>query len=196
MLTGDELIPRLTGLYRLIDSAYGEAAEEMGFSCEGCDGVKCCTVDLTLHTFAEMLYLRRGFNALDTSRQLEILGRCLAMIKAKEDDPCGAVYRNGVCVLNFEGICSLYEFRPMICRLAGIRHFIGRPDGTTMESGGCARYEQEVIKQYPDLKIDRTSYYRKMAEIEIEVVRTLGKRTSPRTISETLGIDDPDLHLP
>jgi hypothetical protein len=196
MHAGDELIPRLTKLYRLIDSAYREAAEKMGFSCEGCDGVKCCTVDLTLHTFVEMLHLRRGFNALDTSSQLEILGRCRAMIKAKEDDPCADAYRNAVCALNFDGLCCLYEFRPMICRLAGIRHFIARPDGTAMESGGCARYEQEIISQYPGLRIDRTAFYRNMAEIEIEVVRALGKRTAPRTIAETLGLEDPDLILP
>jgi len=196
MLSGDELIPRLTELYRLIDSAYHEVAEEIGFSCEGCDGVICCTVDLTLHTFVEMLYLRRGFNTLDTSRQLEILGRCLSMIKSKEDDPCSDAYRNAVCVLNFEGLCSLYDYRPMICRLAGIRHFIDRPDGTTMESCGCSRYEREMVRLHPDLRIDRTAFYRSMAEIEIEVVRILGKRTMPRTVAETLGLEDPDLSFP
>jgi hypothetical protein len=196
MLSGDELIPRLTELYELIDSAYHGLADEIDFSCEGCDGVTCCTVDLTLHTFVEMLYLRRGFNTLDTSRQLEILGRCRAMIKSKEDDPCSDAYRNSVCALNFEGSCSLYEYRPMICRLAGIRHFIDRPDGTQMESSGCVRYEREVVSLHPDLKIDRTAFYRKMAEIEIEVVRVLGRRTAPRTIAEILGLEDPDLILP
>ena len=196
MLSGDELIPRLTELYRLIDSAYHELADEIGFSCDGCDGITCCTVDLTLHTFVEMLYLRRGFNTLDTSRQLEILGRCLAMIKSKEDDPSSDNYRNAVCALNFEGSCSLYEYRPMICRLAGIRHFIDRPDGTKMESSGCVRCEREVVGLHPDQKIDRTAFYRKMAEIEIEVVRALGKRTAARTVAETLGLEDPELILP
>jgi Fe-S-cluster containining protein len=196
MLSGDELIPRLTELYKSIDLAYHEIADEIGFSCDGCDGVTCCTVDLTLHTFAEMLYLRRGFNALDMSLQLAILGRCRAMIKSKEDDPSSDAYRNAVCTLNFEGSCSLYEHRPMICRLAGIRHFIDRPDGSTMESCGCRRYEEEVFSLHPDLKIDRTAFYRRMAEIEIEVVRVLGKRTTPRTVSETLGLEDPDLILP
>lgn len=196
MLSGDELIPRLAELYERMDSAYREAADEIGFSCEGCDGVKCCTVDLILHTFVEMLYLRRGFNTRDTSRQLEILGRCRAIIKSKEDDPCGEAYRNAVCALNLDGLCSLYEYRPMICRLAGIRHFVARPDGTAMDSGGCRRYEQEILSLHPDLRIDRTFFYRQMAEIEIEVVRALGKRTVPRTIAETLGLEDPDITLP
>jgi Fe-S-cluster containining protein len=192
MFSGDELIPRLTELYRLMDSAYCEVSKQVGFSCEGCDGVKCCTVDLILHTTVEMLYLRRGFNALDVSRQLEILGRCRGIIKAKEDDALGDDYRRAVCALNFEGLCVLYEYRPMICRLAGIPHIIVRPDGTITESGGCVRYHEDFRPGRPDLKIDRTDFYRQMAGIEIEVVRAVGKRTASRTIAETLGLEYPD----
>ena len=61
----EELMPRLGDLYRRMDEAYSTAAAATGFSCQGCDGAKCCTVDLVLHTLAERLYLRRGFNALD-----------------------------------------------------------------------------------------------------------------------------------
>ncbi len=192
MFSGEELIPRLTELYRLMDSAYCEVCNQVGFSCEGCDGVKCCTVDLILHTSVEMLYLRRGFNTLDMSRQLEILGRCRGIIKAKEDDALGDGYRNAVCALNFEGLCVLYEYRPMICRLAGISHIIIRPDGTVTESGGCICYHRENQQDRPNLKIDRTDFYRQMAAIEIEVVRAVGKRTASRTVAEALGLEYPE----
>lgn len=199
MFTGDSLIPRLSELYRLIDAEYQAVSQRVGFSCEGCDGVKCCTVDVTLHTLVEMLYLRRGFNTLDTSRQLEILGRCRAMIKAKEDDPFGDAYRNAVCALNFEGLCVLYTYRPMICRLAGIRHFVSRPDGTSMESCGCSRYERDILgspaesqQTPPEMKIDRTPFYRSMAALEMEVIWARGDRTQSRTIAETLGSDAPE----
>jgi len=139
-----------------------------------------------------MLYLRRGFNTLDISRQLEILGRCRGIIKAKEDDAFGEEYRNAVCALNFEGLCVLYEYRPMICRLAGIPHTIMRPDGTTTESGGCIRYLQEIQKDRVNLAIDRTDFYRHMAGLEIEVVRAAGKRTISRTVAETLGLEYPE----
>ncbi len=189
MFSGEELIPRLTELYRLMDSAYGEVSGRIGFSCEGCDGVKCCTVDLILHTSVEMLYLRWGFNTLDVSRQLEVLGRCREIIKAKEDDAFGDEYRNAVCALNFEGLCILYEHRPMICRLAGIPHIIARPDGTTTESGGCIRYQQEIQPHKQNLRLDRTDFYRQVAGIEIEIVRAIGKRTASRTVAETLGLE-------
>jgi hypothetical protein len=199
MFSGESLIPRLSELYRLIDAEYLAVSERVGFSCEGCDGVKCCTVDVTLHTLGEMLYLRRGFNTLDTSEQLEILGRCTTMVEAKDDDPFGDAYRNAVCALNFEGRCILYEYRPMICRLAGIRHFILRPDGRTMESCGCFRYERDILGNPPESqetprerKIDRTTFYRNMAELEMEVVRARGSRTQTRTIAESLGLEPPE----
>jgi len=196
MYSGEELIPRLRELYRLMDAAYTAVAEEVGFSCEGCDGVACCTVDVTLHTFAEMLYLRRGFNTLDMSRQLEVLGRARAIVKAKEDDPSGDFYRNAVCAVNFDGQCSLYEYRPMICRLAGIRHVFAKPDSSTVESVGCPRFETEIGPAHPDVILDRTGFYRKMAEIELAVVHILGKRTNPRTISEALGLEETDGYFP
>ena len=68
MFSGDDLIPRLHELYRQMDDAYRSIAQEVDFSCDGCDGVKCCTVDVMLHTFVEMYCLRRGFNTLDASK--------------------------------------------------------------------------------------------------------------------------------
>lgn len=192
MFSGEEYIPRLHRLYRLIDSAYQEAAEGVGFSCRGCDGVVCCTVDLLVHTYAEMLYLRRGFNSLDTARQQQVLARSRAMILAKKNDPYSDSYRNAPCALNFDGMCGLYEFRPMICRLAGIPHAISRPDGTVLEGGGCVRYEREIRSLHPHVRIDRTEFYRQMAEIEIDAVRAVGRRSASRTVAETLGLEDPE----
>ncbi|MDQ7785696.1 MAG: hypothetical protein RDU20_22640 [Desulfomonilaceae bacterium] len=196
MFSGDGLIPRLKDLYRRMDDAYRAIARDVGFSCEGCDGVRCCTVDVTLHTFVEMFYLRRGFNSLNPSRQLEILGRSGEIVKAKEEDSLGPCYRNAVCSLNFDGLCSLYDHRPMICRLAGIPHFMIRPDGKTVESVGCSRYMTEVLPKHPELKLDRSEFYRSMARIEIEVVRARGKRTRSRTVAETVGREDPEQQLP
>jgi hypothetical protein len=199
MENGDCLIPRMRELYEEMDEAYRSISELAGFSCEACDGTRCCTVDVNLHTLAEMLYLRRGFNTLEVSIQLAIIGRCRSMIKAKEDDPFGDAYRDAVCALNFDGRCVLYEYRPMICRLAGIRHHISRPDGRVVESCGCAKFEQDVLGGFSStderrhrLRIDRTDYYRKMAALEMEVVRSRGRRTPSCTISETLGLDQLD----
>lgn len=186
MLSGDELIPRLTELYRQIDDQYREIAETIGLTCIGCDGVRCCTVDLRLHTFMEMHYVRRGFNTLDPALRNEVLLRSRTMKAAKEADPYGEAYRNAVCALNVGGKCVLYAYRPMICRLAGIPHVFVRPDGKTLESGGCSHYTEQIGQSRHDAKIDRTEYYRAMAELEMEIVKSSHCRTAPRSIAEVL----------
>lgn len=186
MTSGDELIPRLRELYQLMDKAYAALAAETGFSCSGCDGVACCTVDVNLHTFAEMHYLRRGLRTLDEDRRDAVLHRSRVMVAAKKLDPLGDAYRQSVCALNFEGLCSLYHYRPMICRLAGIPHFFVRPNGEQRESAGCARFQREKSPSYPHVRLNRTVFYRAMAEIEIDAVRASGQRTTPLSIAETL----------
>lgn len=186
MTSGDELIPRLRELYQLMDQAYAALAAETGFSCRGCDGVACCTVDVTLYTFAEMLYLRRGLRTLDEDRRDAVLQKSRAMVAARKLEPLGDAYRQSVCALNFQGLCSLYHYRPMICRLAGIPHFFVRPNGDQRESAGCARFQREKSPTYPDVRLDRTRFYRTMAEIEIDAVRACGQRTIPLTIAQTL----------
>ncbi len=185
--SGTELTPRLVELYRQMDEAYSKASQMTGFSCEGCNGIKCCTVDLIVHTFTEMLQLRRGLKVLDEVMRLEIKTRARNILKAKAEDPLGTEYREAVCALNFDGKCVLYEHRPMICRLAGIPHLIKRPNESQISSGGCFRYETDKRPAFPDVVIDRTLFYREMAELEIAVIRELGHRTRSLTIAEILG---------
>lgn len=186
MAFGDELISRLEGLYAKMDAAYRAAGDEAGFSCEGCDGETCCRIDLTLHSYMEKLYLKRGLESLDSPTRREVVRRCEVVLQAKNDDPFGDPYRNAVCVLNFDGLCRLYQYRPMICRLAGIPHFMVRPDGQTVSRGGCTRYETFVRPFYREIQMDRTELYREMAFLEVEIVRALGRKTPSGTIAETL----------
>jgi len=187
MFPGDELMLPIEELYRRIDSSYGQAAEQVGFSCQRCDGEKCCTVDLTLHTCVETAYLRHGVELLVPHRRREVIQRSAVVLAAKEADPVGPAYRNAPCVLNVDGLCSIYDYRPMICRLAGIPHVFRRPDGSTLEAGGCPRYEAEILPAFPHLRIDRTPFYRDMAEIEIQAVRSAGRRAPSLTIAEIIG---------
>jgi hypothetical protein len=193
MLSGEKMIPRLVELYQRIDGIYVEFAGKVGLTCQGCNGVRCCTVDLTLHTSIEMHYLRRGFSSLEPLIRGEVLERCLSIISAKHDDPWGDPYRNAVCALNLDGKCLLYHHRPMICRLAGLPHFMVRPDGSRIESGGCSHYQLDISPSHPDARLDRTDFYRAMAEFEIQVMRHTGRRTAPLTVAETLGLEQPEI---
>jgi len=186
MSRGKDLIPRIRELYRKIDSAYAAAAEKIGLTCEDCDGVTCCTVDLTLHTFIEISYLRLGFNTLEPSQQSTILTKSQGIVEAKSEAPYGDRYRSAVCALNSAGACMLYEYRPMICRLAGIPHVFTRPDGFKVKSGGCKKFEETCRGQNPEAIIDRSEFYREMAAMEIEAVRARRRRTEKLTVAEML----------
>ena len=186
---GEDWVPRLKELFARMDEIYSALAAQVDFSCSGCDGSKCCEVDLVVHTFAERLYLRRGFFSLNLAQQNEIVSRCRRMLEAKRADPLGEAYRGAVCVLNVEGLCSLYQYRPMICRLAGIKHFFVRPDGTEVLGKGCPIYEDTIGPRFPETCIDRTEFYKEMARIEIDIVNELGKRPDPLTVAEILFTD-------
>jgi hypothetical protein len=186
MFNGESLISSIRGLYDKIDSTYAAAAEQIDLTCEGCDGVVCCTVDLTVHTFVEMSYLRQGFYALDPFMQSEILTKSRRMVSAKQQAPKGDEYRSAVCALNSAGACVLYEYRPMICRLAGVPHFFTKPDGTKLESGGCKKFDESIPAKNSGAILDRTEFYREMAAMEIEAVVARGERTEKLTISEIL----------
>jgi hypothetical protein len=186
MFNGESLISRIAELYDKIDSAYAAAAEKIDLTCEGCDGVLCCTVDLTLHTFVEMSYLRQGFYALDPSMQSEILTKSRRMVSAKQQAPKGEDYRNAVCALNSAGACVLYQYRPMICRLAGVPHSFIRPNGSKSESGGCKKFDESIPAKNSGAILDRTEFYREMAAMEIEAVIARGQRTKKLTIAEIL----------
>ncbi len=190
MFTEESFIPRIKMLYERIDSAYAAAAEAIDLTCEGCDGVMCCTVDLTVHTFVEMTYLRQGFDALDPLLQSKILAKSRRMVSAKQQAPNGDDYRKAVCALNFDGACILYEYRPMICRLAGIPHFFTKPNGSKLESGGCKRFAESNSGKVSGAILDRTEFYRQMAAMEIEAVMARGERTKKLTVAEILVLTD------
>ncbi|MGO8820559.1 MAG: YkgJ family cysteine cluster protein [Desulfomonilaceae bacterium] len=186
--SGTDFGPRLKKLYQELDATYSVASNLSDFNCDGCDGTKCCTVDLIIHTSVEMSYMRQGLLALDQATKSQIKGRSLEIVEFKRLNPVGPGYRNSICSANFGGRCAIYEHRPMICRLAGIPHFIDRPDQTRVSGPGCPRFETVSLASNPELKIDRTPFYRRLAEMEIETIRTHGKRTHSLTIAQILAI--------
>jgi hypothetical protein len=141
------------------------------------------------------MYLRLGLNSLAPELRERVIDSARAILAVKYRSPYGDAYRNAVCAGNIDGLCVLYKFRPMICRLAGIPHVIHRPDGREVRSEGCARYNSDFRSLSTDLEIDRTGFYREMAQIEIEIIKTVGRRIEGRTVAEVLGFTDDELDL-
>jgi hypothetical protein len=100
-----------------------------------------------------------------------------------------------MCPLNRDGLCGLYEHRLMICRMHGIPNIFVRPDGKKMSFPGCFRC-QELCSQLKEVPVlDRTSFYRDLAALEMALMGPKGK-SLPRvrlTIAEMLGHGPPEV---
>jgi Fe-S-cluster containining protein len=182
------LLERLKFIFAGMDAAYDTAAAHYGFSCSGCED-NCCTQRFFHYTLAEYFYLAEGVKALDGGRRAEALLRAGEAAAAYEGEVQRGELLPIMCPLNFEGLCSVYEFRPMICRAHGLPHKFKRHDGAYQEGGGCHRFTAEVI---PDVRIDRTEFYRELAALEKEFRQGLGvagkyRRTTAQMLMEMAG---------
>jgi Fe-S-cluster containining protein len=82
-----------------------------------------------------------------------------------------------MCPLNFNGLCGLYDHRPMICRLHGIPHRLHKPGGPEQKGPGCGRFHKETqAGDHYGHEFDRTEFYSGMAAIEIGLRRRLNFR--------------------
>lgn len=166
---------RLEQLYASMDRSYKNAADHYGFACNGCED-NCCLTVFHHHTHVELFYLNKGFRALDRQRQVAI--------EAKAQAVCSAVRQ--MCPLNIDSRCSLYAFRPMICRLHGIPSELHRLDGQTTRAPGCASF-MDRCGQLAYVPFDRTPFYRDLADIERALRRDMpGAGKIKMTVAEMI----------
>lgn len=176
---------RLEQLYASMDRSYNNIADHYGFACNGCED-NCCLTLFHHHTHLEFFYLSKGFRALDRQRQVAIAEKAEAVCSAVR-----AAAKNGpplrqMCPLNFDNHCSLYAFRPMICRLHGIPSELHRPDGNTTRALGCASF-MDRCGQLAYVPFDRTPFYIDLAGIEQALRRDMpGAGKIKMTVAEMI----------
>ena len=163
---------KLKTLYAAMDQKYNETADYYGFHCKSCKD-NCCLTRFYHHTVLEYFYILYGYNTLESDRQIKVKSMALEVCrKTDEADKRGAAIRI-MCPLNFDGLCILYDYRPMICRLHGIPHELQKADHSVVYSPGCESFTQQAeSKKY--YKFDRTPFYIKMAELENELRHAAG----------------------
>lgn len=175
IISGEEkysnLLNRLELIYKKMDEKYRELCSYYGFYCTGCED-NCCFTRFYHHTFAEYLYIKKGLETLDLVNRNEI--------KVKADLICRQTIeldKSGLpvfllCPLNHDGMCVLYEYRPMICRLHGLPHELVLPGRKNQLSPGCDEFKAQCgSMEY--MKFDRTPFYAEMADIEREMKKVL-----------------------
>ncbi|UCF95615.1 MAG: hypothetical protein JSW39_12080 [Desulfobacterales bacterium] len=179
-------LDRLRRLYAEMDRTYRQAADHYGFTCTGCRD-NCCRTRFYHHTYLEYLYILEGWTKLPAARRSEVKSTAAAVCrKCDEADQKGRPVRR-MCPLNSDGLCVLYAFRPMICRLHGIPHELRKPGRDVQYGPGCGTFTAQFAggEYYP---FDRTSFYFGMAKLEAELQQNLGLGGKIKlTIAEMVG---------
>jgi len=151
-------------LYQFMDETWSRIAASYQFQCTGCED-NCCRALFFHHTHIEKAYLRHGFDQLEPGRKNGILSR--AEDYRQKTFPENAEIKNLkiMCPLNEKGMCILYAYRPMICRLHGLPHEIRKPGFPPMMGKGC---EAGQFHDKAYIPFDRTPFYQSMARLEAD----------------------------
>ncbi|MDA8087436.1 MAG: hypothetical protein M0Z75_12115 [Nitrospiraceae bacterium] len=158
----EEELKKLGDLYARMDEEYGRLSAVYGLTCRDC-GENCCSQRFYHHTIAEYLYLLEGLKAAPDELKQTIVTRARIVVESYSHElQAGEIFKL-MCPVNFDGLCALYSWRPMICRLHGLPHFFIMPDGVRKTGGGCHRLKGEGKGT---ASMDRTPFYKELAGIE------------------------------
>lgn len=175
----------LENLFEQMDNAYEAAASHFGFACSGCEE-NCCLTRFHHHTWLEYLYLRHGFAGLENQCRERLVENAVAYDAAMAAAEVGDVPFRRMCPLNQDGLCQLYAYRPMICRLHGVPHEISPPGRGRLFSAGCTEFDRRCGDR-PYYAFDRTPFYLKLSDLELQLKKTTGvNRKFKRTVAQML----------
>ncbi|MDM8549351.1 hypothetical protein QUF72_04700 [Desulfobacterales bacterium HSG2] len=172
-------------LYTAMDQKYKAVADYYGFHCTGCRE-NCCLTRFYHHTFSEYFYLLEGYKTLTSEKRATVKEIAREVCRKMTDADKKGQTARFMCPLNSDGLCLLYAYRPMICRLHGIPSELRRPGQNAAYSPGCEAFTAECGgKDY--FKFDRTPFYVEMAGMEAELRRVTGISQKLRmTVAEML----------
>jgi len=157
-------LENLANLFERMEKAYDAVADAYGFACAGCED-NCCLTRFYHHTLVEYLYLYQGYSKLpgEERARLQQAADRVNREMARADER-GESARS-MCPLNRDGRCTLYRYRPMICRLHGIPSEMQRPGGAPVRGPGCGDFDRQCgHRSY--IPFDRTPLYKEMARCE------------------------------
>ena len=168
---------KLAAIYDKMVARYGEAADVMDMTCDGCHD-NCCLSFFQHHTYVEWAYLWEGLNELPADRLEEIKVKAQAYVDQAQEALARGERPHVMCPLNLEdqkqGICGLYKHRLMICRMHGVPNMLIKPNGQRVQFPGCYRCQEltETLeaedKQVP--VVDRTPMYKDLVMLEMQFV--------------------------
>ena len=190
-----EFSRQVAELYRDMEAAYDQTAKSLNFSCSGCPD-NCCDSYFLHHTYAEWIYLWQGLKALEKSQLQIITEKAKKYVTESETALARGKRPIIMCPLNTDGLCSLYSYRLMICRLHGVPATFTRPDGQKLNFPGCFRCQEQIPADNSVASLDRTQFFRRLVELEIGLLGQ-GRMAAPKvklTIAQMIVKGPPALH--
>lgn len=163
-ITEEFWLTPLAQLFSQMDAAYNAVADAYGFHCHGCVD-NCCYTRFHHHTLLEYLYLKKGLEILEPSIQMQVFEQAGDVVEATRAAEEKGQTPRIMCPLNHEGLCLIYAYRPMICRLHGMAHELRKPGQNPLRSEGCDLFT-ELTGTMDYIPFDRTPFYMEMARLE------------------------------
>ena len=189
-----EFSRQVTDLYQDMEAAYDQTAKTLNFTCSGCPD-NCCDSYFLHHTYTEWAYLWQGLKNLEKGKLQDINEKAVQYVSEAEAALARGKRPIIMCPLNADGLCALYSYRLMICRLHGVPASFTRPDGQKLDFPGCFSCQEHIAAGNSGTPLDRTQFFRKLVELEISL---LGNRrmTAPKvklTIAQMIVTGPPEL---
>jgi len=188
----DSYFKQLKDLYARMSDTYNQVAAQYEFGCEDCPE-NCCQTRFYNFTYSEYFFLMEGMAGLGTETQKELIQKAvddcheIAAIESRGESP------RVMCPLNEDGMCTLYEFRPMICRLHGIPYDLQLPDRNPVRGEGCTEFDQRTHST-SYIPFDRTPLYRTLSALERDVRLEIGEsRKIKMTVAEMIAYNKGDV---
>jgi hypothetical protein len=168
------LFEKLSRLYAEMEESYDQVAGKMGLSCSGCPD-NCCNSYFQHHTYIEWAYLWEGIRSHPDEKQQEFMNKAREHVTKSRASLAQGLRPCIMCPLNDNGLCQIYEYRLMICRMHGVPNSFIRPDSKRMSFPGCFRCQElcSDLEKVPVL--ERTGFYRDLAALEIAFVGSRSK---------------------
>jgi hypothetical protein len=179
-------------LYHDMEAAYDRTAKALDFSCTGCPD-NCCDSYFQHHTYTEWAYLWQGLKTLEEPRLQHISEKAARYVVESEAALARGEQPIIMCPLNSAGLCSLYSYRLMICRLHGVPATFTRPDGQKLDFPGCFRCQEITAAESAVPPLDRTQFFRRLVELEMALLG-LRRRNAPKvklTIAQMIVMGPP-----
>jgi len=171
-------LENLADLFRRMEQAYDKVAAEYGFQCQGCED-NCCLTLFFHHTLLEYIYLYQGYVQLPACERGRLRKAAIKVNQEQERAQAHGETARSMCPLNRDGRCTLYRYRPMICRLHGIPNEIRRPGGSPTRGPGCGDFDRQCA-DHPYIPFDRTPLYMEMAQLEKTLREALNYKEKTR----------------